>query len=151
MNSNFDFLKDKFPALENFGKLAEKYLYNDSNSSLIKIGMMGETIVDLMIKYDDIQIYEDATAVQKISTLEKEGLLSKDINDILHYIRRYRNKAVHQNFENVEANKILLKLSHDLAEWFMQTYGDWEYRKKEYILPVDEGNTLKVDKEKEAK
>ena len=151
MNSNFDFLKDKFPALENFGKLAEKYLYNDSNSSLIKIGMMGETIVDLMIKYDDIQIYEDATAVQKISTLEKEGLLSKDINDILHYIRRYRNKAVHQNFENVEANKILLKLSHDLAEWFMQTYGDWEYRKKEYILPVDEGKTLKVDKEKEAK
>lgn len=34
MGSNFDFLKERFPALANFGKLAEKYLYSDSNSSV---------------------------------------------------------------------------------------------------------------------
>ena len=48
MKSNFAFLQDRFPALANFGKFAEKYLYSDSNSCLMKLGMMGETIVNLM-------------------------------------------------------------------------------------------------------
>ena len=43
MYSNFDFLDKDFPVLANFGRLAEKYCYNDSNSSLMKLGMIGET------------------------------------------------------------------------------------------------------------
>ena len=34
MKSNFSFLKSHFPVLENFGELAEKYLYNDSNNEI---------------------------------------------------------------------------------------------------------------------
>ena len=47
--SNFDFLKQKFPVLANLGGLAEKYLYTDPNSCLIKLGMIGETVVNLTI------------------------------------------------------------------------------------------------------
>ena len=43
MQSNFSFLKDRFPVLSNFGELAEKYLYSDPNSCLMKLGMIGET------------------------------------------------------------------------------------------------------------
>ena len=32
MVSNFDFLKKDFPVLSNFGEMAEKYCYSDSNS-----------------------------------------------------------------------------------------------------------------------
>ena len=42
MKSNFAFLNNTFPALEKFGELAEKYLYSDSNSCLMKLGMIGE-------------------------------------------------------------------------------------------------------------
>ena len=52
MNSNFEFLQDKFPILFQIGTLAEKYLYSDANSCLIKLGMMGETIVNMMLKLD---------------------------------------------------------------------------------------------------
>ena len=48
MNSNFAFLNDTFPVLGNYGELAEKYLYSDSNSCLMKLGMIGETIVNLI-------------------------------------------------------------------------------------------------------
>ena len=44
MSSNFDFLQKEFPVLANFGELAEKYCYSDSNSCLIKLGMIGEII-----------------------------------------------------------------------------------------------------------
>ncbi len=47
MTSNFAFLKDEFPALAEYGRLAEKYCYSDSNSCLIKLGMLGETLVAL--------------------------------------------------------------------------------------------------------
>ena len=45
--SNFSFLHDLFPVLENFGSLAEQYVYTDPNSCLLKLGMIGETIVRL--------------------------------------------------------------------------------------------------------
>ena len=50
MKSNFAFLNAYFPVLANFGKLAEKYLYSDSNSCLMKLGMIGETIVKEALK-----------------------------------------------------------------------------------------------------
>lgn len=45
MRSNFDFLKNTFPVLANFGELAEQYRYKDSNSCLMKLGMIGETLL----------------------------------------------------------------------------------------------------------
>lgn len=75
MVSNFDFLKKDFPVLSNFGKMAEKYCYSDSNSCLMKLGMIGETIVNLMFTYDRIAFPQDNTAVARIDTLSREGLL----------------------------------------------------------------------------
>ena len=37
MVSNFEFLEKDFPVLANFGELAEKYCYSDSNSCLIHV------------------------------------------------------------------------------------------------------------------
>ena len=54
MKSNFSFLAEKFPVLYQIGILTEKYLYSDANSCLIKLGMLGETIVNLMLKLDGI-------------------------------------------------------------------------------------------------
>lgn len=52
MASNFEFLKSEFQVLANFGELAEKYCFSDSNSCLMKLGMIGEMIVKLMFTYD---------------------------------------------------------------------------------------------------
>ena len=59
MVSNFEFLEKDFPVLANFGELAEKYCYSDSNSCLMKLGMIGETIVNLMFTYDRIALPQD--------------------------------------------------------------------------------------------
>lgn len=52
MRSNFTFLEKDFPVLANFGQMAEKYCLSDPNSCLMKLGMLGETIVNLMFTYD---------------------------------------------------------------------------------------------------
>ena len=54
MQSNFVFLQNDFPVLYQIGIIAEKYLYTDSNVCLIKLGMFGETVVNIMLQLDKI-------------------------------------------------------------------------------------------------
>lgn len=154
MISNFAFLKDKFPVLENFGSLAERYCYSDSNSCLMKLGMIGETIVNLIFSYDRIPMPVDNNAAAKISLIYREGLITSDLADILHALRKIRNKAAHENYSSVEDGKILLQMAHSLCEWFMQTYGDWDYQSTAFVMPVEQTVptvTKQESKEKEEK
>lgn len=149
MASNFDFLQKDFPILANFGELAEDYCYSDSNSCLMKLGMIGETIVNLMFMYDRIPFPTNNTASERIKKLQKEGLLSKDLVDILHALRIKRNKAVHENYASIADGKVLLEMAYSLCEWFMQTYGDWDYENRPFALPIENKNAIIVDKEAE--
>jgi len=149
MKSNFEFLKDSFPVLADFGKLAEAYLYSDANSCLIKLGMIGETIVNLMFTYDRIPLPNDNTAANRINTLFREGMISRDLMDILHALRKIRNKAAHENYASVEEGKTLMQMAYSLSEWFMQTYGDWNYQHQPFCMPAEQLEPLAVDKQRE--
>ena len=146
MKSNFNFLDLEFPVLAQFGKNAESYLYSDSNSCLMKLGMIGETIVNLMFTYDNIPLPMDNTAVKRIDALFREGMLTQDLVDILHALRKVRNKAVHENYVSVSEGKTLLQMAHSLCEWFMQTYGDWNYQHQEFVMPTEQEQQPKTDK-----
>lgn len=149
--SNFSFLKDDFPVLANFGQLAEQYCYSDSNSCLMKLGMIGETVVNLMFTYDRIALPAENTAVNRINILSREGLLTQDLVDILHALRKARNKAVHENYASIAESKILLQMAHSLCEWFMQTYGDWNYQNQPFVMPVETAAAPVADKAEEQK
>mgnify|MGYP000905041092 FL=1 len=149
MKSNFEFLKDSFPVLANFGELAEKYLYGDSNSCLMKLGMIGESIVNLIFTYDKIPLPYDNTAVKRIDTLYREGMIPRDLTDILHALRKVRNKAAHENYASVEEGKSLIQMTYSLTEWFMQTYGDWNYQNKPFVMPSEAVDFVDTDKENE--
>lgn len=101
----------------------------------MKLGMIGESIVNLMFTYDRIRLPYENTAVTRIDTLQREGLLSRDLVDILHALRKARNKAVHENYDSVADCKVLLEMAYSLCEWFMQTYGDWNYQHHEFVMP----------------
>ncbi len=149
MKSNFSFLKNHFPVLANFGEQAEKYCYSDSNSCLMKLGMIGETIVNLIFTYDRIALPKDNIAVTRIDTLLREGLITRDLSDILHALRKIRNKAVHENYVSVEEGKTLLQMAYSLCEWFMQTYGDWNYQNKPFVMPQSDSESIMTDKQTE--
>lgn len=149
MKSNFAFLNDTFPVLGKFGELAEKYLYSDSNSCLMKLGMIGETIVHLIFTYDRIPLPRDNTAVKRIDALFREGMITRDLADILHALRKIRNKAAHENYASIEDGKTLIQMAYSLSEWFMQTYGDWNYKNQPFIMPSENSEPVIVDKQKE--
>lgn len=143
MASNFKFLETEFLVLANFGNLAEQYCYTDPNSCLMKLGMIGETIVNLMFTYDKIPIPYDNSAVNRINVLSSEGLLTRDLTDILHALRKVRNKAVHENYSESSDCPVFLQMAYSLSEWFMQTYGDWNYQHQSFVMPVKEEDKTK--------
>ncbi len=135
MKSNFAFLQKSFPVLANFGELAEKYCYGDSNSSLMKLGMIGETIVNLIFTYDRIPRPTEDNAARRIAILSREGLITRDLADILHALRQKRNLAVHENYESENEAKALLQMAHSLCQWFMGVYGDYSYQPQPFVMP----------------
>ncbi len=137
MASNFEFLDQDFPVLSAFGRQAEAYCYSDPNSCLIKLGMMGETIVNLMFTFDRLPFPQENTSITRIDNLYREGLLTSDLKDILHILRKKRNKSVHENYQSESDAKTLLPMAHSLCQWFMQTYGDWNYQQTLFIMPSD--------------
>lgn len=141
--SNFTFLKEKWPILENLGRLAERNLYIDSNTTFIKCGMFGEIVVQYMFSMEDMDttlIAHDNSHNNRIKLLKKEDLIPEDIDNILHMLRLKRNDAAHNGFEDVEKAKVQLELTFKLAVWFMQTYGDWNFEPKVFEMPSKHEN-----------
>ena len=77
----------------------------------------------------------DNSHANRINQLKKEGLIPKDIDEILYSLRIARNKAVHEGYGSFEECKVLIEMTYTLAVWFMQTYGDWSFVPEEFILP----------------
>jgi type I restriction enzyme R subunit len=154
MKSNFECLNNHFPVLANLGGTAETYLYSDTNSCLIKLGLFGETIVNLMFKLDGIVPPDyDNTHANRIKLLKREGLISQSIDDIFYSLRMARNKAIHANYDSFEDCVTLLEMAHSLGIWYMQIYGDWQYVAEAFVLPVDQSNQKDFEnilKEKES-
>ncbi|MCF0260787.1 MAG: DEAD/DEAH box helicase family protein, partial [Erysipelotrichaceae bacterium] len=150
MESNFSFLQDKFPTLAKFGKQAESYVNSDPNSALMKLGIMGETFVNLMITLDGVEAPEDSNAASRINLLRREGLIENSLSNALHALRQIRNKAVHENYDSVDDSKRYLQLVYSISVWFMQAYGDWDFKPKPFVMPGSNPGKKKTVAEKKA-
>ena len=81
---NFSFLDKVWPDLSKTGELAEQYLYSDTNTCFIKMGMLAESIVEYMLAYDGIAEPEyDNTNANRIKLLKRNDLLPREIDNIL--------------------------------------------------------------------
>ena len=135
---NFEFLNRKWKELAKMGELAEQYLYSDTNTCFIKMGMLAEHIVKYMLAYDGIAEPDyDNTHAKRINLLRRNDLLPKEIDNILYVIRKTRNDAAHAGMESLKKAKHNLELTYNLASWFMQTYGDFSYDPADFVEPLD--------------
>lgn len=138
LKSNFVFLEKRWPLLASLGSTAEKYIYTDSNSCLIKLGQFAETIVHIMFNLDGMKEPDkENTNDTRIKILKKEGLIPREIDDILFALRKTRNTAVHELYESIEKSNILVEFAYNLGVWFMQAYGDRNYEPDEFVVPED--------------
>ncbi|MBQ3795027.1 MAG: type I restriction-modification system endonuclease [Butyrivibrio sp.] len=136
--SNFSFLESRWTDLSKLGTLAEKYVFSDPNSSILKQGMCAERLVQYMLAYDGIPEPDyDNTHANRIKLLKKNELLPKEINNTLYILRKDRNDASHNAMDEQKKALSNLPLLYDLCVWFMQTYGDYNYEPDGFKPPSD--------------
>ena len=103
---NFEFLKNKWEELAKLGELAEQYLYSDTNTCFLKMGLLAEHIVEYMLAYDGIPQPEyDNTHANRINLLRRNDLLPREIDNILYVLRKTRNDAAHNGMESFDKAK----------------------------------------------
>ncbi|WP_346355288.1 type I restriction-modification system endonuclease [Azotosporobacter soli] len=133
---NFEFLKEQWPILAQLGALAEKNIKEDSNTTLIKLGMFAETLVKYMFAYDNLEEPSDGRLASRIMILKRNDLITGDICDVFYALRTKRNVAAHEVYTSETDARRLTKLAYKLAVWFMQTYGDWKFEPQAYVEPT---------------
>lgn len=139
MKSNFEFLDRYWPALAKIGETAEQYLYSDSNACMYKLGMFAERLILEIFAFEGIEEPSyDNTHANRIRVLKREGIIPRKIDDILFALRKNRNDAVHNYTDSIDDAKTLLSLTHSLAKWFMEVYGDWEFQVPDFCMPEKE-------------
>lgn len=141
MKSNFAFLKPNFPSLAKNGELAERYLYSDPNSCMVKLGIIAEKFTHVMLELEKIPEPEyDNTQYNRIQLLKRERVLPREFENILNTIRKDRNDAAHNYSESTARCKSLLKLAYKLGVFLIQVYVDWNYEPEPFVMPTDESN-----------
>lgn len=154
MKSNFQFLEKYWPELAQLGATAETYLFTDSNACIYKLGLLSERLVTNLLAYEKISVAEETTNAEKIQIAKRSGLIPKNIDDILYALRKGRNDAVHNATDSLDQAKTLLRMAHRLCCWFMEVYGDWNYKAEEYHepeRPVTDTDLMEKIKKQEAR
>ena len=137
MCRNFDFAGGFAPKVVGDLNLAEDYLYfwNDPQGCMLKVGAAIENLVkqigarqllpDISKGNDSFQDY--------IQVLAERGILPKKIMQAMEYIRRRRNQANHEGWDNEYDARECLKQAHRIMSWCVKYYCLGE--PKEYKQP----------------
>lgn len=134
--SNFQFLQQRWPLLTTLGKAAERNLHHDPNTTLYKVRLFGETMAKFIYEEEGLGQPRPHTQYERLRTLRREGDVPQEVIGMLHSIREKGNPAVHDAVGTYEEGQIVLKTSHKLAVWLMQTYGERQYEPAEYREPT---------------
>ncbi|MEA3386092.1 MAG: DUF4145 domain-containing protein, partial [Thermodesulfobacteriota bacterium] len=133
--SNFDFLSPTWPVLAGLCGLAEKNLYIDPNTSLIKLRMFAEILARYLLAYENHEDPLDGKQISRINLLNSNGTIPEPLIPLFHSLRKTGNKATHEVYGTTEEAQTHLQFAFRLAAWFRQTYGDGEYSYQDFIPP----------------
>ncbi|MDN4524410.1 type I restriction-modification system endonuclease [Fictibacillus fluitans] len=138
MESNFAFFRGKWDVLANLGETAEKNLYQDPHTTVMKLRLFAETVAKFVLASDNIIEVYGTSQVNRINTMRREGLIEAELIDIFETLRLEGNIAMHEaGYEKTEEAKSLLHLAFRLSVWFMEVYGNWNFQAPTYQEPEE--------------
>jgi len=147
--SNFIYISNEYPQLANIGQLVERNVFIDPSTSLSKLRLLIEKIVNLIIDYEGIQNASYKDFNNKIQLLQYENVAPPEISTLLHKIRKSGNKAVHLGEGTTAEAKFMLRQAVKVTNWFYAVYEN-DSQAPEFVEPVNQVDDNSKVKELEA-
>ena len=119
---NFEFLRDHDPLLVRYTAQAETYVFSDPNTALIKLRQFAE----LLAKQVGARIGSyspDEEFLSLIRRLEDRRILTREVANLFHAVRKAGNDAVHNHAGTRREALQQLKFARQLGVWFHRVFG----------------------------
>lgn len=148
IRSNFDMLHAYEAQLWRLGALAERYFAEDPNTSLLKLRQLSELLAQSLAARTGLYANPEESQYELIRRLQGEGVLPKEVKQVLDQIRVTGNAANHALQGDHAAALSTLKLCWQLCLWFHRTFKDAAYKSGPFVPPqppADESAELRTE------
>ncbi len=122
---NFEFLRKANPELADLGGFAERYLFSDTNSALIKLRTFGESVVSAIYQQNSLHKPQYANFIDLLNEQDFIDCVPEVVISKLHVLRINGNKAAHGGFQKQPTSEHiiwLIKEAHSVGQWFSIAY-----------------------------
>lgn len=119
---NFEFLRNNWPELADFGAYAEEYAFSDPQSALIKLRSYGEFMVNFIYQALNLPCLPKASFHDKLVGTDFGQLAGTAILQKFHAIKTLGNKAAHENKGTDKDAVFAVKQCYQLGAWFYCSY-----------------------------
>lgn len=132
---NFSFLEQHEPMLVKYAAQAEKYLFEDPNTSLIKLRQFVEVLAQQASAYAGVFTTPEESLIELLERLYSNGILSHEIKQLFHGIRKAGNNAVHSHKGTYGEALYQLRMARTLAVWFHRSFAQPEFDSGPFLPP----------------
>ena len=121
-SENFELLKDRWPKLYEYGNFAERYIFSDPHTSIIKLRCFSEQLVGILYRELMLPCSQNDGLFEKLNSSHLEKIVDKTILEKLNAIRMVGNRAAHGSDIDPVKAKTLLQDAYLVGKWIYRTY-----------------------------
>ena len=144
---NFGFLSAHDELLVKYAARAERYVFEDPNTTFVKLRQFIETLSALAAAHAGIRLDHQATLADTLHALRGRRVFDDRVSEYFRLIQRTGNQAVHEHLEEPGLALRMLKLARHCAIWFHRAYGnDPRFKPGPFVpppAPVDASDVLR--------
>jgi type I restriction enzyme, R subunit len=135
---NFAFLVKYDEVLVRHAALAERYVFDDLNSALIKRCQFGELSAQYTAAYTGVVVEDRESQREVIDKLWDHQIINPKASQLFHGLRSAGNEATHRHTGHRREALHQLQMARKLAVWFHKSCGgDLHFKAGPSIAPPD--------------
>jgi type I restriction enzyme, R subunit len=139
---NFAFLMKYDEVLVRHVALAERYVFDDPNSALIKLRQFGELLAQHAAAYTGVAVEEHESQHELLTKLIDRQIINVQVSQLFHGLRKSGNQAAHQHTGDRREALHQLQMARKLAVWFHKSFGgDKSFKAGPFLPPPDPRDT----------
>lgn len=139
-NYYYHFLEQMNKELAFVARELEHSIFASPRTMLTHARVFVETILQLVMKEEELPSKISLTLIERIDTLNDNGYITIEVRDALHSVRMLGNQAAHdtRKFRYSEALQSW-EAVYVIVRWYVETYGPIEFIFPEYQDPAAKG------------
>jgi type I restriction enzyme R subunit len=135
---NFAFLAKHDALLVRYGAQAERYVFDDPNTALIKLRQFSEVLAKLAAAQVGVYLSAEDGLTDVLSRLRDSGVLNSEVAQLFHALRKAGNAAAHEHRGTQGEALHQLRMARTLGIWFHRAFGnDKNFKAGPFVPPPD--------------